>query len=149
MNLSQKCQYAVRAILELSKRYGQGPVTAGQIAATQSIPRRFLEVILNELKPTGLIESRRGVRGGYLLAQRPSSITVGQVVRLVDGPIQPVRCVAEPDRSSCPLKGRCTLIELWGEVRQSIEEVYDGANFRDLANRENQLARKVPIDFCI
>ena len=67
MNLSQKCQYAVRAIFELAKHYGRGPVAISQIAASQAIPQRFLENILNELRPTGLIESRRGIQGGYLL----------------------------------------------------------------------------------
>ena len=85
MNLSQKCQYAVRAVLELARRYGQGPVAISQIAASQAIPQRFLENILNEIKPTGLIASRRGIQGGYQLAKDPAEVTVGEIIRLIDG----------------------------------------------------------------
>ncbi len=149
MNLSQKCQYAVRAILELAKRYGQGPVTAGEIASSQVIPQRFLEVILNELKPTGLIESRRGVRGGYFLAGQPKDITVGQVIRLIDGPLEPVHCVGDHGKLACSLRQQCALVELWAEARQAIEQIYDGATFQDLLEREHQLDRQAAIDFCI
>ncbi len=149
MNLSQKCQYAVRAILELAKRYGQGPVTASEIASSQVIPQRFLEVILNELKPTGLIQSRRGVQGGYFLAGQPKGITIGQVIRLIDGPLEPVRCVGDHNKPSCPLRDRCALIELWTAARKAVEEVYDGTNFQDLVEREHQLDRRAAVDYCI
>jgi len=149
VNLSQKCQYAVRAIMELARRHGQGPVTAGEIASIQVIPQRFLEVILNELKPTGLIESRRGVRGGYLLASDPKDITVGQVIRLIDGPLDPVHCVGDNGKASCPLRQRCALVELWGEARKAVEQIYDGATFHDLVERERQLDGQAAMDFCI
>jgi len=149
VNLSQKCQYAVRAILELAKRQGQGPITASEIASSQVIPQRFLEVILNELKPSGLIESRRGVRGGYFLSGKPEDIKVGQVIRLIDGPLEPVRCVGDHTKPSCPLRDRCALVELWSAARKAVEEVYDGTNFQDLVEREAQLDRRAAVDYCI
>ena len=149
MNLSQKCQYAVRAILELAKRHGQGPVTASEIASSQVIPQRFLEVILNELKPSGLIESRRGVQGGYFLSGRPKDIKVGQVIRLIDGPLEPVRCVGDRTKPSCPLKDRCARGELWSAARKAVEEVYDGTNFPDLVEREAQFDRRAAGEYCI
>ena len=85
LSLSQKCQYAVRAVLELSKRHGRGAVPAGEIAVSQAIPRRFLEIILNEMKPAGLVDSRRGARGGYFLALPPERITVGRVIQVIEG----------------------------------------------------------------
>ncbi len=149
MNLSQKCQYAVRAVLELAKHYGQGPVAISQIAANQAIPQRFLENILNELRPTGLIESRRGIQGGYLLARDPATISVGEIIRLVEGPLDPVKCMTDKKSPSCPLKDNCSLIHLWSRAKAAVEEVYDNANFRDLVEEERKLSRSTVIDYCI
>ena len=139
MNLSQKCQYAVRAVLELAKQYGRGPVAISQIAANQAIPQRFLENILNELKPTGLIESRRGIQGGYLLAKDPATITVGEIIRLVEGPLDPVKCIGDKNSPCCPLKSNCSLIHLWNRAKAAVEAVYDGTSFRDLVEEEKEL----------
>ncbi len=149
MNLSQKCQYAVRAVMELAKQYGQGPVAISQIAATQAIPQRFLENILNDLKPTGLIESRRGVQGGYMLAKDPAAITVGEIIRLVDGPLDPVKCIGDKNSPCCPLKESCALIHLWNRAKAAVEAVYDGASFRDLVEEEKKLSKSSAIDFSI
>jgi Rrf2 family protein len=145
MNLSQKCQYAVRAVLELSKSYNRGAVPAGEVAAAQAVPQRFLEVILNELKPTGLVESRRGAGGGYYLSRPPRDIAVGQVIRAIEGPLDPVRCTADTDSAACPLRRNCALIELWDRAKQAVEAVYDATTFQDLVDREKALAgRQVP-----
>jgi Rrf2 family cysteine metabolism transcriptional repressor len=149
MNLSQKCQYAVRAVLELAKQHGQGPVAISQIAANQAIPQRFLENILNDLRPTGLIESRRGVQGGYLLAKDPAAITVGEVIRLVEGPLDPVRCIGDKNSSCCPLKESCALIHLWNRAKAAVEAVYDGASFQDLIEEEKRLSKAPTIDYSI
>lgn len=147
MNLSQKCQYAVRAILELSKRHGKGTVPTSEIAAAQIIPQRFLEIILNELKPTGLIDSRRGVQGGYFLRKNPKEIAVGEVIRQIEGPLDPVRCTGDKDTPVCPLKGKCSLIELWDQAREAVEKVYDSTSFQDLVDRD--LARGTIPDYDI
>ncbi len=149
MNLSQKCQYAVRAVMELAKQYGQGPVAISQIATNQAIPQRFLENILNDLKPTGLIESRRGVQGGYMLAKDPAAITVGEVIRLVEGPLDPVKCTGDRNNSYCPLKENCALIHLWNRAKAAVEAVYDGVSFRDLVEEEKKLSKSSAIDYSI
>lgn len=149
MNLSQKCQYAVRAVLELAKQYGQGPVVISQIAASQAIPQRFLENILNELRPTGLIESRRGIQGGYLLAKDPAAITVGEVIRLVEGPLDPVRCIGDRNTPCCPLKENCSLVHLWNRAKTAVEAVYDGTSFQDLIDEEKALNNAAIIDYSI
>ena len=149
MNLSQKCQYAVRAFLELSKRYGQGAVPASEIAAAQAIPQRFLETILNSLKPTGLVASRRGVQGGFYLTREPKDIPVGTIIRLIDGPLDPVRCTGDRDSSDCPLKDKCSLIQLWDEARAAVEAVYDRTTFAELAEREAAINRRETADYCI
>lgn len=149
MNLSQKCQYAVRAVMELAKQYGQGPVAISQIAANQAIPQRFLENILNDLRPTGLIESRRGVQGGYLLAKDPAAITVGEIIRMVEGPLDPVKCIGDRNNSFCPLKESCALVHLWSRAKAAVEAVYDNASFRDLVEEEKKLSKPPMIDYSI
>ncbi len=138
MNLSQKCQYAVRSMIELAKNYGEGPLRISVIAEKQAIPARFLENILNELKSTGLIESRRGAQGGYILTKDPSEITVGDIIRLVDGPLDPVKCTEDKNIPSCPLRSTCSLIDLWSRAKAAVEEVYDGATFQDLVEQEEK-----------
>jgi Rrf2 family transcriptional regulator, cysteine metabolism repressor len=135
--------------MELAKQYGQGPVAINQIATNQAIPQRFLENILNDLKPTGLIESRRGMQGGYLLAKDPAAITVGEVIRLVEGPLDPVKCIGDKNNSYCPLKESCALIHLWNRAKAAVEAVYDGASFRDLVEEEKKLTNSQAIDFSI
>jgi Rrf2 family transcriptional regulator, cysteine metabolism repressor len=149
VNLSQKCQYAVRAVLELAKRYGSGAIPTSEIAASQAIPQRFLEIILNELKPTGLVNSRRGVHGGYYLTCEPKEITVGKVIRLIDGPLDPVRCTGDMDSSACALRDRCSLIQLWTQAREAVEKVYDATNFQELVERENALEHRKLLDYNI
>ncbi len=139
MNLSQKCQYAVRSMLELAKHYGKGPLRISAIAEKQSIPARFLENILNELRSTGLIESRRGAQGGYILTKDPGEITVGDIIRLVDGPLDPVKCTEDKNISSCPLRSQCSLIDLWSRAKAAVEEVYDSVTFKELAEQEEKI----------
>jgi len=83
MAITQKSKYALRATLELSLRYGHGPISISEIARAQAIPARFLEAILAQLKRAALVESRRGNEGGYVLARPPSRISVGDVLRVV------------------------------------------------------------------
>lgn len=149
MTLSQKCQYAVRAIFELSKNYGKGPIRTNEIADAQAIPQRFLENILNELKSTGLIESRRGMRGGYLIARNPAELTVGEIIRLVDGPLDPVKCIGEGRSGGCPLQNECSLVKLWNRAKVAMEQVYDNATFKGLVEEEQEMNRSRPIDFAI
>jgi len=90
--ISQKSQYAVRALLELAKRQGSRPVKAAEIATAQWIPMRFLENILGQLRQAGLVESVRGKEGGYRLARPAEQVSVGEIIRLVQGPLSPVDC---------------------------------------------------------
>lgn len=149
MNISQKCQYAVRSILELAKNQGQGPMAIAEIASRQAIPPRFLENILNELRQGGYVESRRGVQGGYLLTLSPRDITVGQIIRFVDGSLEPVKCISNQKGPSCPLRQQCALVNLWIRAKNALEEVYDGTTFEDLVLQERTLDRSSLTDYCI
>jgi Rrf2 family protein len=151
VTLSQKCQYAVRAVFELAKRYGTRPTTIGEIAEAQAIPPRFLELILRQLRQGGFVASRRGIQGGYLLAAQPDRLSVAQIIRFIDGEPIPVKCVGtEKERSTnCPLYRRCPFMNLWIRARDAVSRVYDETSFKDLVDEERAAAGKHLADYCI
>ncbi|WP_281745581.1 RrF2 family transcriptional regulator [Thermanaerovibrio acidaminovorans] len=132
IGVNQKTQYALRALYELSVQYRAGPVKIARIAEAQRIPRKFLEVILSELKAMGYVESLRGREGGYVLARPPWEISIGDVIRDVQGPLSPVDCLI--GRGGCGLSGQCSFRPLWARAARALEEVYDGTTFQDLVD---------------
>ena len=124
MNVSVKGEYALQAIFDLSSHPGPDPVKIAEIARRQQIPQKFLELILASLKQGGFVESRRGAEGGYLLARRSDSLTVGEVLRFVDG--------RQEERSRQRRQAETPLSELWGRVDQAIDTVLDNATFAQL-----------------
>jgi Rrf2 family protein len=136
MLVSQKCQYALRALFELAKREGEGPVRIADVAEAQAIPPRFLEGILGQLKQAGFVRSHRGSRGGYELARPAGGLTVGEVMRFVEGPLSPVMCALAGAESDCPLRGECVFLPMWEEAQRAISEVYDNTTFADLVAQE-------------
>lgn len=131
--ISQKCEYGVRVLLELTRRQGAGPVSVTEIAATQAIPQRFLELIVKELREAGVVSSYRGARGGYVLAADPARLTLGQIIRLLDGPFGPMDCMACGGERYCTLQGGCSLADVWRKAEHALADVYDAVSFRDLA----------------
>src|SRR5512136_1503864 len=119
MRLSTKGEYASRAMLELARRYSDGPIHSREISAAQEIPQRFLEQILLLLKRAGYLKSRKGQKGGYVLAKPPSEINVAEVIRVMDGPLAPIDCVSVMAHEACPMEDLCGLKWLWKEVRDS------------------------------
>src|SRR5437667_7904009 len=117
MNISVKAEYALEAIFDLSAQNPGEPVKIADIARRQQIPQKFLELILASLKQGGFVESRRGAEGGYLLAKRPESITVGEVLRFVEG--------RQEERSRQRRQAETPLSELWDRVDKSIDAVLD------------------------
>lgn len=144
MLVSKKARYALRAVFELSKRWGQGPTKIADIASPQAIPRRFLEGILNQLKQGGFVDSRRGASGGYFLVRPPESLTVGEILRFCQGVSDPVECLGYGNRKDCPLWGDCVFISMWDEVRQAVSGVYDRTTFADLVERDRRRSHGRP-----
>jgi len=138
MAVTQKCQYALRALFELARRTSVGPVSAGEVAEHQAIPKRFLEVILHQLRQGGFVDSQRGKEGGFYLARPAKSITVGEIIRFMDGPISPVDCQKEPGHH-CPLRDECVFRGLWDEARLALEQVYDTRSLQDLVEEEQRM----------
>ena len=137
--ISQKAQYGLRAVYELARQADRKSVqSVAELARIQAIPPRFLELILAELRQAGLVSSKRGPKGGYLLAVPATEISVGQILRFFDGPIGPVRCVTKRGDFDCPLKNKCAFQGLWSRARKALLEVYDNTTFQDLVN-ENSL----------
>ena len=139
MFLSQKCQYALRALFELSKVYGQGPVKIVQIAKAQAIPQRFLEVILSQLKQGGFVDSQRGNEGGYFLIRYPHQMTIGEVIKFIQGPFGPVNCTENKTVSNrCPLNEGCVFLPMWEKVQKAISDVFNKTSFQDLVDKQNK-----------
>ncbi|SDD57859.1 transcriptional regulator, BadM/Rrf2 family [Sphingomonas sp. YR710] len=99
--LSQRTRYAIRALLHLGDRYGQGPIQLGEIAEAQNIPAKFLTVILSEMKRAGFVDTMRGKEGGYWLARPPGEITYGDIVRATRGSLALVPCAARLAYAPC------------------------------------------------
>jgi len=149
MNVSQKCQYGLRAVFELAGRPAGRPVRIADIAEAQAIPVRFLEVILSQLKQGGFVESRRGNEGGYMLAKAAAAITAGDVIRFIDGPIGPVTCIQGQSQENCLLSGKCVFLDMWEEARQALSAVYDETTLADLVERDRQQQAQFVNDFSI
>lgn len=133
--LSNKCHYALRAMLELTLRQGRGPVTIGEIAAAQAIPVRFLEAILRELRQAGLCDSVRGKAGGYTLSRDAASITVNQVIRLFEGPL----VVPAPTPNQSHDSGE-VFHAVWNEAEKTLDAVFGRYSFGRLAELEQHRA---------
>src|SRR6266700_6149274 len=124
MNISVKGEYALQAIFDLASQPGREPVKIAEIARRQKIPQKFLELILASLKQGGFVESRRGAEGGYLLAKRAESITVGDVLRFVEG--------RQEERARQRRQSETPLSDLWERVDTAIDSVLNNATFAQL-----------------
>jgi len=144
MPISTKGEYAARALLHLALAYGAGaPVKTADIAQQQSIPKKYLEQILLLFKKEGFVRSKPGLNGGYSLARPPGQITMAQVVRAVDGPLAPVRCVSKTAyaRCTCAVEATCALRTVWQEARDAVAQVLEDITLEEVAARARSMAR--------
>jgi Rrf2 family cysteine metabolism transcriptional repressor len=134
MKLSAREQYGLRAMIELGRRHGQGPVSLGDVAEAQGVSLGYLEQILPMLKAADLVASTRGARGGYELARTPQEITVGDVVRaLEEGYIVPLKCIPGTEgEEACSRQESCLARDVWRRVHEGIVEVLDSTTLADL-----------------
>jgi Rrf2 family protein len=135
-------QYALRAIFELAKHQGKGPKKISEIAHAQAIPLRFLEVILGQLKGTGWVESKRGFYGGYLLKCSPKDISVGDILRFMQGSSFQLDCVACISKHDCPFDGDCAFASMWNQVNEAMYKIYDETTIQDLLDIERKRQRR-------
>lgn len=136
MKLSTRGRYGVRALFELARQQGQGPVPINVLASHQEISAKYLEQLLIPLKAAGLVTSVRGARGGYLLAHRPEDISLYQIVAVLEGPLTVVECVENPD--VCQRQGGCAVHLLWDEMSVKLKEFLSGVSLADLLRRSRE-----------
>jgi len=148
MKISKKCQYALKAVFELAWRNTGEPVKTYSIADAQRMSPRFTEIILNELKHGGYVESRRGNSGGYLLARDPANLTVREVIEYIQGPISLVPEATEGGTNAA-LLGNEAFRELWEEVNRAVCEVCEGRTFADLVQFERAARDNSAVNYCI
>ncbi len=129
MKFSKKSEYGLRALIELSRSYPR-PVTRQEMGERQNVPVEYLEHILLSLKHAGLVSSTRGAQGGFALIKPPAQVTLGQVIRILDGPLAPIGCVSQTAYrkcDDCPYqdKPHCPLQHVMGDVRNAIADILD------------------------
>lgn len=144
MKISTKGRYGLRMMTDLAVYYAQGLVPLKEIAARQEISEKYLEQIMMQLNRSGLVRSVRGAQGGYTLAKPPQDITVGMVLRVMEGSLAPVDCVDEA--GACPRAEACVTFDVWKRLKQAIESVVDTTTLEDLAM---EYRRKNPPDYSI
>jgi Rrf2 family protein len=140
--LSMKAKYGLRALTVLAKEYGKGPVLIGDLARKERIPHKFLELILLDLKKKGILQSKKGKGGGYLLIRPPSATSVGEVVRALDGPLALLPCVsltAYRRCDECPDERTCGIRSVMKEVRDSTASILDGTSLADILERSQSV----------
>ena len=136
--ISKRTQYALRALIELGRRYGTGPVLIATLATEERIPLKFLEGILLDMKGRGLLESKKGKGGGYQLSRPPSTVTIGSIIRMIEGPLAPLPCASETAFRACE---ECRDVEhcetriIMRQVRDAIAQVLDNTTLADLIHR--------------
>jgi Rrf2 family protein len=153
MRLSLRGKYALRALIVLGLNTQSTVVRIQAISEQQNIPKRFLEQILNDLKAGGLVESKRGVAGGYRLRRPPDQITLAEIIRYIEGPLAPVSCVSVNfyERCTCPDEAGCAIRSVMKEVRDAVVKILEGFTLAQLCERARQLEGQpaAAIDFSI
>lgn len=142
MRLTAKSEYGVLAMIELASRYGQGPVSAREIAETRSIPARFLEQLFVALRRAELVTAVRGARGGFVIARDPENITVLDVVEALEGPL--TASVCDTDRGhECSQAGACAAAPVWLRATRALREVFAASTLADLAGTQRKMDTNV------
>ena len=143
--LSKRTQYSLRALYALTRKFGEGPVLITNLAQEETIPKKFLEQILVSLKSAGFVSSKKGKGGGYVLAQPPEKITIGSVIRAIEGPLAPLPCASETRFRKCD---ECVDIQTCGtrivmrQVRDAMAAILDETTLAMVCKKVEE-ARKI------
>ncbi len=143
--LSKKAKYALQALLQLAKEYDQGPTLISELARREGIPKKFLELILLDLKRHGILQSKKGKGGGYFLGKNPQAIFLGQVIRVLDGPLAPIPCVSQTAYMKCQEckdEKTCGIRLVMQEVRDATAKILDSTSLADMIARVEKMTKK-------
>ena len=146
MFISYKTDYALKTLLELAKNYEGRVLTIPEMAKNLDIPKKFLEQILLSLKKGGFIASKRGPTGGYYLNIDPAKLTLGQVLRFIEGPLEPIACVNN-NYKGCNDLAKCVLRQVWVKTAKATSEIVDNITIEDLIKDIQK--RKAVLSFSI
>lgn len=140
MKLSTKGRYGLRALIDLAQYSEVEPVSISSIAERQNLSERYLEQLMSLLKKAGLIQSIRGAGGGYVLAKKPGDISVGDVLRALEGSLEPVECSGYGEKEECAASGGCVTKYVWKRINESINRTVDEMKLDTLVEESKQLA---------
>jgi Rrf2 family protein len=154
MKITYRGDYALKALFALSLKYNEeneGVTSIHEIAKIGDMPTKFLEQILLILRKGGFVKSRRGIKGGFYLARHPKEITVGQVVRFIEGPIEPIACIEAEGYKGCKDTASCIFRDVWKGVSSAISVAIDTLTFEELVlrYREKNLKLKPLYEYMI
>ncbi len=136
MKISTKGEYGIRAMMELSGRYGEGYIQSANIAAVRDIPENYLYQLLITLRKAGLVRSRRGPKGGHMLARPPEHITLEEVVLALEGPLAPVTCVQDDVYADCAFHEGCAVRQVWARITAATRAILRETTFAALLEAE-------------
>ena len=139
MKLSTKGRYGLRAMIDLARYSEKEPVSISSIAARQDISERYLEQLVGILKKAGLVRSIRGATGGYVLARGACEISVGDVLRALEGSLEPVKCAAFDPEEGCMASGGCVTKYVWQKINESITRTVDEMNLEELVRESERI----------
>jgi len=135
MKITYKGDYSLKTMLDLALHYNKGVLPIQELAKKGDIPNKFLEQILLTLKKGGFVGSKRGIDGGYFLARPPETITVGEVIRFIEGPIEPIACAGKKKYERCRDFPYCVFKDIWSQVYTATSLVVDTVTFAELIRR--------------
>ncbi|NQU66140.1 MAG: Rrf2 family transcriptional regulator [SAR324 cluster bacterium] len=129
MKITYKTDYSLKIILDLTRYYPGELVHIADLSQRQDIPKKFLEQLLLELKKGGFVQSKKGPNGGYFLTRDPAQISLGEVVRFVNGPIFPISCIDPDVEQYCSFKAKCAFVGIWRKVERETSKIVDVVSF--------------------
>lgn len=134
IKFSTRGEYGIRMVVEIARHYGRGPVALSEVARSEDLPLAYLEQLVGRLRKAGLLESRQGAHGGYELTRSPQEVTIGDVLRALEGPISPMICASETPDSliECERQSSCTVTTVWTRVRDAVAEALDAITVAEL-----------------
>ncbi|MEZ0537989.1 Rrf2 family transcriptional regulator [Caldicellulosiruptoraceae bacterium PP1] len=142
MKLSTKGRYGVRAMFDLALHYQEGLISLKSIAERQDISEHYLEQLIAILKKAGLVKSSRGAQGGYTLSKEPSKITIGEILRVLEGSLSPSECIDDDMKVNCPRAEMCVTKKVWEKVKDAVANVVDNITLGELVEDYKKMASK-------
>lgn len=146
MKLTTKGMYGLRAMIELAMNLDQGPISIKSIGEKHNISDNYLEQIIAVLRKAGFVKSIRGAKGGYCLNQKPTSISVGDILRILEGDLNPVDCTILNEEKQCEGADLCVSKFVWKKISDSINEVVDNITLEDLVKEQERLIENKELD---